>query len=395
MNSSLKTMVLSGLVAFGWSMGAAAGDRDVEMAVLPGADLAARLNVQKLLATSFSQELMKEDPAKPVKQNRELAKFNDFCKQLGLVPADIGNIVLTVDFDVPPERKVEVGDNLFMVGIESAKPWDLKKLAAAVAKLDEKPVKEGEAAKPEETAGKLVFETLTIEGVAVLKISPAKKADPEAEPEHKKKKGPDDSYLAVSADGKVLLLTQFEPEMKQALVRLKEQRPVELEAKLKALCGPLTANIPFSGGFVLTEKMKDKLQAAPGPEAAGGGMNPMSGIQDAFRSLQQVGWSLKVDKDAALVVKTGLGSVNDAAKGATAINGFIAMARGMLAMGEADAEPEAKLMTSLFDSLRIANADQDVVVDVLFSAEWAGKVKEAIAKKAAEEAAPPIPAAGE
>jgi hypothetical protein len=386
MKTSFKMMMLPAVFAtLALSLGVAAGEKDVEAAVLPGTDLVTRVNVRKLMASPFYVELTKEDPAKPAAKNPDLVKFEDFFKQLGMTYDDIGNVVLTVDFEVPPERKDEVGDTLFLVGVESAKPWDLKKLSEAIAKMAEE-----EAKKPGGAAKKLEFETLTIDGTPVLKIRQAKKGAAEAQPI--KKKSPDDAYLAISPDGKVLLLTAFEPEMKQALARLKEQKPIELDPKLKALCG-MVPESQVSGGFLLTEKMKAKLMAAPAP-AAGEGGNPMTGMQDAFRSLSQVGWSVKLGKDAAVQVKTGLGSVNDAAKGATAVNGFIAMMRGMMAMQQQGQEVKLETMvaTMLFDNIRIANVEQDVVLDILFSAEWAAKVKELAAKKAADARKAPIQA---
>lgn len=384
MKTSFKKKMLPAVFsALAWSLGAVAGEKDVEAAVLPGTDLVVRANVHNVMASPFYLELMKEDPAKPVAKNPDFVKFEEFFKQLGMTYDDIGNVLLSVDFDVPAERKDEVGECMFLVGIESAKPWDLKKLSEAIAKISATE----EAKKPAGLAKKLEFETLAFDGVPVLKVSQAKKAAAEgaaeeAQPENKKKA--DDAYLAVSADGKVLLLTEFVPEMKQALARLKDQKLADLDPKLKAICGMVPESQVF-GGFLLTEKMKGKLMAAPA-KAEQGGMDPTAGLEEAFRSLSQVGWSVKFAKDAALQVKAGLGSVNDAAKGATAVNGFVAMMRGLMAMEQgADADPEAKIASMLFDNLRIANVDQDVVLDILFSAEWAGKVKAIMAKKAEDD----------
>jgi hypothetical protein len=390
MKSMFKTMMISGLFAsLALSVGAVAGDKDLEAAVLPGSDLVTRINVQKLMATPFYQEAKKEDPKAAAVKNPEWAKIEDFFNDLGVKIEDVGNVLVTVDFDIPADRpEIKKEKALFLIGLESAKPWDLKKLGDAIVKASK-----GEGEKVE-------TEYLTIEAAPVLKIKTTKErpgavakaveegkpADPAAVAETS------EGYVATIGDGKIMLVTQFAADMKAAIQRAKSQQPAVLDAKLAAISVAVpTAQV--SGGFVLPQSMKDKLQpkqpAAEKPE----GVNMFGGVQEAFRSLQLVGWSISCDKDATFQVKCGLGKKEDATKGGLALNGMLGMVKGMMAMqqGQPQADPNAQMAMQLMQSLTIGSVEQDVIFDMIFPNGLIAQVK-AMAKEEAKKApflAPP------
>ena len=380
MKTMFKTMMFSGLFAsLAWSLGAAAGEKDLEMAVLPGADLVTRFDVQKLMATPFYQEIKKEDPAKPAVKNPDWAKVEDFFTQIGIKAEDIGNVLLTVDLDIPADR-AELKDEkaLFLVGVESAKPWDLKKLSEAVMKAAK-----GDGEKTE-------IETLTIEGTPVLKIKTTKerpgavaKAADDGKPADPAAVAKTEAvYLTVIGNDKVLLLSQFEAEIKAAVSRAKAQQPAVLDPKLAAIAAAVPG-AQVSGGFILPEVLKQQLQVKPDAQKPEG-FNPFGGVQEAFRSLQLVGWSVACDKDAAIQVKCGLGSKEDAAKGGLALNGLVGMFNGLLAMqqGQPQADPNAEIGIKLLQNLKVSNLEQDVIFDLLFPSTLIAKTKAMAAEQA-------------
>lgn len=406
MNRILNNFVLAGLAAsLAWNANAVANDLDLEAAILPGTDLVVRADIHGVLTSPFGEKFLKAVPEQD-ELFGELGFYQQekFCQRFGVSKYALGKVVFSADFDPPKKEQKEAWDGVFVIGIESTTQWDLKKIAEAVAE-------------PEKEAPRQVAVPQDYDGLRGLKIGPA--AD------EKEKQPPrqhsDEIYLVVSADGTVLLVSQFEPELRAA-ARMKSQQPVALDPKLQALCAAAQPGSQVFGGFLLTSEMKQELHKLLLPEsepvAAGEekgkaeagkakpvaeaekekaeaekakaeaeAQDPWFDMRHGFASLQQLGWSLKLDQNAALQLRAGLPAATAADKANVGLKKALAFLRGMAAANQGDPE-ETALVNGLFDNIKVASAEQDVVLDILFASTWVSQVqaKKEKDKKAAAEA---------
>lgn len=405
MNRIFSSFMLATLAAsLAWNGNAAASDRDLEAAILPGTDLVVRADIHGVLTSPFSQKFLKAAPGQQDELLGDLGFFQQemFCQRFGISKYALGKVVLSVDFDPPKKEQKEAWDGVFVAGIESTTQWDLEKIADAVA--------EPEMEAPAE-APRLMAVPQNYNGLRGLKIGPV--ADGKKKPPLRRHS--DEIYLVASADGTVLLVSSFEPELRAAAARMKSQQPAALDPNLQALCATAQPGAQVYGGFLLTAEIKqefrkllvpesesaaaDQAKAEAGQEKAGDeaekekakaeaeAQDPWFGIRHSFANLQQVGWSLKLDQDAALQLRAGLPAVDDAVKGSEALKKILVFVRGMVTANQQDAE-ETALVNGFFDNIKTSAAGKDVVLDIQFASAWVAQVqaKKEKDKKAAAEA---------
>jgi hypothetical protein len=348
MKNYVKAMALSGLFCgMVCGLGTRGGEKDLDAAVMPGADLVTKFEVKKLLATPFYKEV--KDEAKEVEMVRVL-------NLLGLTVEDLGTGVLALDFDVPVKQGTDDPSATFAV--DSAKPWDLQKITAMVI-LDQ-----GKKKRQVETS------TVTLAGKAVTKFKTSPEAAPAGQPAPV---GKVEEFFMASA-GSVLLVANTEKGMEGALTRQASGVMAPMDPKLVAFCAAMP-EAQVRGGIVLPEKLKAKIKGDGKPVQPG----PMAPVQESFRNLQQIGWTIACDKDAAIQLKMGLDTKENVDKGVQATLGMIGMIRGMMAMqqGQPQANPQMEMMTELLQGLKIAGKDQDVVVDLVVSSALCKKAQAA------------------
>ena len=178
----------------------------------------------------------------------------------------------------------------------------------------------------------------------------------------------------MASAGSVLLVANTEKGMEGALTRQVSGVMAPMDPKLVAFCTAMP-EAQVRGGIVLSEKLKAKIKGDGKPVPPG----PMAPVQESFRNLQQIGWTIACDKDAAIQLKMGLDTKENVDKGVQATLGMIGMIRGMMAMqqGQPQANPQMEMMTELLQGLKIAGKDQDVVVDLVVSSALCKKAQAA------------------
>jgi hypothetical protein len=346
MNNSIKAMMVSGLFCgLAWGLGARGAEKDLDAAVMPGADLVGRFDVKALLATPFYKEV--KDEAKDV----ELVKF---LEMLGLTVDDLGSGVLAIDFDVPVKEGTD--DPSATIAVDSAKPWNMQKITAMII-LDQ-----GKKKRQVETS------TVTLAGKTVTKFKASPEAPAAGQPP---RRGKVEEFFVAASDT-VLFFANTEATMSGSLSRKGSGVMAPMDPKLTAFC-TAAPGVQVCGGMILPEKIKAKIKETPVQQG------PMAPVQESFRNLQQIGWTVACDKDAIIQIKLGLDTKENADKGVQAALGMIGMIRGLMAMqqGQPQANPQMEVMTDFLQGLKIAGKEQNVVIDLAVTSAWCKKAQTA------------------
>lgn len=363
MTICIKAMVLSGwFCGLAGGLNAQAAEKDLDAAIMPGADLVTKFDVKNVLTTPFYKEVKNE--AKDV----EMIKFLEI---LGLTVDDLGSGVLACDFDVAVPGVNGTDDPAAAIAVDSAKPWDLQKITAMIILEQAKKKRQVETS------------ALTLGGKAVTKF----KTSPEAPAAGQPARADKEQDFFMAADGTILLVTNTEATMTGALTRKAAGEMATLDPQLAAYCAA-APQAQVRGGIVFPEKIKAKMKGDGKPIQGNG---PNVAIQESFRNLQQVGWTIVCDKDAVIKLNMGLDSKETADKGVMAVNGMVGMIRGFMAMqqGQPQANPQVEVMGDFLNGFKIAGQGKDVMVDLTVTAAWCKKAQGAKQAAANRVVAPP------
>lgn len=369
----------------------------LENAMIPGADLVTRIQLEELRNSPIGKSLkQKETP-------ETKAKSEAMWKSLGVKEEDIRTLFFSMDLDEAENTPAGTkADPRFLLGVESAAAWDLKALAKTIQEQAEEKKKDGPAT---------IIEEVTIAGVPALKISEAKEDEAPQENagagQAKGKKGKRkpivakngeivfhqlarQSYMAAEPGGKILLVSVNEADLAKALGGANEAATPELAAFIQAKPG-----MAISGGLLLTEAMKQKLQAKQDKKAQNQGFNPFAAVQKSFSTMEKASWSLEAGEDLRIRLGFGLASLQEAAEGSTALDGMLQFFRTMLAMQQqpANPDPQTALINNLLKGVKVGKQEKDVTVGLTVSRQMAEQFQEEIQKQVANQVqalAPPM-----
>lgn len=370
----------------------------LEKAMIPGADLVTRIQLEELRNSPIGKSL-KQNETPETK-----AKSEAMWKSLGVKEEDIRTLFFSMDLDEAENAPAGTkADPRFLLGVESAVAWDLKALAKTIQQQAEEKKKDGPAT---------IIEEVTIAGVPALKISEAKAEEAEAPQENgggqaKGKKGKrkpivakngdiafqqlaKQSYVAAEPGSKILLVSVNEADLAKALGGANAAAAPELAAFVQTKPG-----MAISGGLLLTEPMKQKLQAKQGKKAPNQGFNLFAGVQKSFSSLEKASWSLEAEKDIRIRLGFGLASQQEAAEGSTALDGMLQVFRTMLAMQQqpANPDPQMAMINNLLKGIKVGKQEKEVTVGLTISKQMAEQFQEGIQKQVANQVqalAPPM-----
>jgi len=340
---------MAGAVLLASCGGAPEGAATLEAAIVPGADLVIRVDVQALRSATLCGDAKAEEPAAdgetPEKSEDPEFDGEHFLEVTGLTADDLLSVLVTADLD-----QVEVGS-------ENADANLQKAVAVAGARLgrvlDLDTLEKGlrESARGDAPPA---ITRVDVGGTPALKIDAPNPEEP-------------DVFVASVADGKTLLAAANQASLAGALERLSSGRLAAIAPELEVVHASLPAGAQARLGFVLPQKIRDGIAKQidqPSPENA-----MAAGFAAPFKKIKSLSFGVEAAERLTVVLAADLGAEDAAQQAQGLLGGMLApMARSALAnaLGKQAAEVEDRLAvtargTAIDVTLRLTAEDVSAI----------------------------------
>jgi hypothetical protein len=309
---------------------AATGDA-IGAAIVPSADLVARIDMKAIRATPTCKAIAddvtgsEEAPAGAPDEAKE--RFEKLQKITGLTADDLLLVLLSADMDAVDLGGDDAGSNLEkakgVLAITLAKPLPAAKLTEAM-----KAAVEGE----EETQ----LEEIQVAGQAALYLTSTKPNEPTV-------------YLASGPGDHIVFVSPTSEGLEGALQRAAGGEQVELPAALESVKGTLPAGAQFKLAFLAPDKLRQgiKDQLAEAQKDPGAAM--YAGFVKPFEELKSLAIGVECGAELEIAIGGDLGTEEGATQIATLLQTMVLpMAKGGMAkaLGKEPAEIDDRFEVS-------------------------------------------------
>jgi hypothetical protein len=313
----------------------------LDAAIVPNADFLLRCDVKATRETPIGKKVQqtreeneKTDPALKAKSDLRARIKQD----TGFTREDIDAILMTAalaNTDLKGADGSSVINRLPVVlAISISKPMSVDQLRAAVKIMSE------------DRPG-VSIDNVKIDSTTAVMVKPADSNQPAA-------------YAATSIDGKTVYVTLSEQNLRDTLIRSRQNQPASLSSALTAAERKLLAASQLKAVFIapnaVRQAIKERIAAA---QKKGGGAGMFMNFAKPFENIQSASLLAHLATDATFILNLELGSVQDAAQVAM----IVPLVQGLVPAGTANGYPD------LNKALSVTNVDSSVSVTLRLTEE--------------------------